>query len=99
MKDDPEFKGFISYPPLRQVNRFGHIEYEVIKTGLAKFAAEHGYFSGRFSEHKIAMDLDAYEVHVPLHYDRGVRYRFGYVTLQQGTLEPKLLKRYIPFKK
>lgn len=97
MENDPGFQTFFTGLPLREGDGFNHLKYETIKTSLAKFAAERGYFEGRFLQHQIAIDLDRYEVRAQLQYNSGPRYRFGEIALTQDALEPQLLERYIPF--
>ena len=97
MQEDAVFLSFMAKPPLRRGQAFNHLKYEAIKTGIAKIAAERGYFNGHFSVHRVVVDLDVYEVRVQLHYDSGPRYYFGAVSLQQEVLATDLLRRYIPF--
>lgn len=99
MRKDPAFKTLIEKPPLQTGAVFNHVEYENFKSTLAKLAAERGYFSARFSEHRIEVDLEKYEARVYLNYQGGPRYRFGDVTLNQDVLNPEFLRRYIPFEK
>lgn len=99
MNADPESKPLLEDLPLRQGAAFNHLQYEALKASLAKFASERGYFQARFVEHRVEVDLKAYEARVHLHFDSGPRYRFGEVALQQDVLKPSLLRRYIPFTK
>jgi len=99
MADDPAFRSLIATFSLDKGTVFNHLKYEDIKVSLARLAAERGYFNARFSEHRVAVDLDRYEARIQLYYEGGVRYRFGEVLLVQDVLEPELLQRYIPFEK
>jgi translocation and assembly module TamA len=99
MRNDPEFQAILKKLPLRVGAVFNHLEYENIKASLAKLASERGYFKARFIEHRVEIDLAANEARIHLHYDGGPRYRFGEVELKQDVLDPKLLRRYIPFEK
>lgn len=99
MRNDPEFQALLLNIPLRQGGIFNHLEYEKMKTDLARLAAERGYFSARFTEHRVEIDLDKYEARVNVNYQGGPRYRFGEILLQQDVLDPNLLLRYIPFEK
>lgn len=98
MNNDPEFQLLIENIPLHKGDTFSHIQYEEIKNNLAKLAAERGYFSAHFIEHRVEINLKAYNAHIYLNYDGGKRYRFGEVFLRQDVLEPDLLQRYIPFR-
>ncbi len=97
MADDPAFVALVAKLPLQQGAAFNHLVYEDTKSSLAKLAAERGYFEARFSEHRLEIDLNAYEARIELHYEGGRRYRFGEVLLQQDVLKPELLSRFIPF--
>ncbi len=98
MYADVAFHPLIANLPLRQSEGFTHTAYENTKANLAKLAAERGYFDARFIEHRIEIDLDAYEARITLHYDSGPRYRYGEVVLAQDVIDAELLQRYIPFK-
>ena len=99
MRDDPELQMLINKLPLHKGDIFNHVQYEELKAGLARFASERGYFKARFIEHRIDIDLDAYEARIHLHYDAGTRYHFGEVLLQQDAIDDDLLRRYIPFER
>ncbi|MDH5572572.1 MAG: outer membrane protein assembly factor, partial [Gammaproteobacteria bacterium] len=99
INQDTEFQQLIQKFSLHKGSVFNHREYENIKSSLAKLAAERGYFKARFNEHRIEIDLVAYEVRIHLNYEAGPRYRFGEVFLNQDVLEPDLIRRYIPFEK
>jgi translocation and assembly module TamA len=99
IKQDPEIEALLKNIPLTKGDVFNHLQYENIKSSLARLAAERGFFRGHFTEHRIEINLDTYEVHVWLHYEGGPRYRFGDVSIEQNAIDPELLQRYIPFKK
>jgi translocation and assembly module TamA len=99
IKQDPEVLALLKNIPLAKGDVFNHLKYENLKSSLARLAAERGYFRGRFTEHRIVINLDTYEVRVWLHYESGPRYQFGKVSLKQDVLDPKLLQRYITFEK
>jgi translocation and assembly module TamA len=94
---DPEFKKLLEYQALKVGDVFSHPEYEAFKNGLARLAAERGYFRAKFVEHRVEIDLEAYVARIYLNYNGGPRYRFGAVSLRQDVLEAELLQRYIPF--
>lgn len=94
---DSEFEALIKKLPLHKGSIFDHIQYENFKTSLARMASERGYFNARFTEHRVEINLDAYEARVHLHFDGGFRYFFGAVRLDQNVIDDELLRRYIPF--
>ena len=99
MATDPEFQALILDIPLRQGDPFSHLHYEKFKSDLSRLAAERGYFTARFIEHRVEIDLNSYQARISLHYDGGPRYRFGEVLLVQEVLDPELLRRFIPFER
>ncbi len=99
MLEDPTFQKLTADLPLHKGDTFDHRKYEDFKASLAKLAAERGYFNARFVEHRVEIDLVAYEARINLQYDGGHRYHFGEISLTQDVLEPTLLQRYIPFKR
>lgn len=97
MKDDEEFLKFQKKLPLARGEVFNHGKYEAIKSKIAAIASERGYFNAFFSQHRVEVDLKAYDVRVFLHYESGIRFNFGEVVLEQDVLDAPLLQRYIPF--
>ena len=96
---DAEFGKLLENLPLAKGQVFNHAEYENIKAGFSRLAVERGYRDAHFAQHKVEIDLAAYEARVSLHFDGGKRYSFGELVLQQDVLSPELLQRYIPFEK
>lgn len=97
MAKDPEFIKLMQNFTLHKGDVFNHLEYENIKASLARLASERGYFDARFIEHRVEIDLDAYEARIQLNYSGGPRYRFGEVRLEQDVLDAEFLRRYITF--
>lgn len=98
LNDDPEFQLLSNNISLHKGDTFNHLQYEEIKSDLAKLASERGYFNAHFVEHRVEINLKTYDARIYLNYDGGSRYHFGDVVLEQNILEPDLLQRYIPFK-
>lgn len=98
IKNDPEFQTLLEEISLHKGDTFNHIEYEKIKTSLARLAAERGYFQAIFTEHRVEINLKTYDVRIHLNYNGGKRYHFGKVTLNQDVLDPLFLHKYITFK-
>ncbi len=97
MGNDPAFQALLPPPHLRPGNIFSHIEYDKFKNSLTTLASERGYFTASFTQHRVAINLDTYDVAIQLEYEGGHRYNFGEVTLDQDVLDTEFLKRYIPF--
>lgn len=97
-RSDPAFRKFVENLPLAVGQTLNQPQYEQIKTGLESIATERGYFDAQFTKHVILVDLEAYTAAIHLHYDTGIRYRFGDITFKQNILSPKFLGRYPTFK-
>ena len=95
---DPAFQQVLDDVPLKRGQPLNQLEYERLKNRLESLATERGYFNAQFSERVIRVDLHTYSAAIHLHYDTGVRYRFGEVSFQQNFLSPKFLGRYPRFK-
>lgn len=99
MAKDEKFQTLMQKSSLHKGDVFSHLQYEEFKSSMAKLASERGYFNARFTEHRVEIDLDVYEVRIFLSYDGGHRYRFGEVHLDQNVINSELLQRYIPFER
>lgn len=97
MRNDPPFQKFLNELPLKKGGTFNHLDYESIKSELARLASERGYFNARFARHRVEIDLENYEARVFLNYDGGPRFNYGEIHLKQNVLKPDLIRRYIPF--
>lgn len=97
MRKNSEFEALMQKLPLHKGSIFNHLAYENFKSSLARLASERGYFNAKFTEHRVEIDLDAYQARVYLHFDGGYRYLFGEVRLDQNVIDDELLRRYIPF--
>jgi translocation and assembly module TamA len=98
MSNDPAFNEFIDSIRLKSGAAFKHVEYERIKSELARLASERGYVSAKFTRHQVEVDLDTYKANVYLYFEGGVRYQFGEVTFSTKVLDDALLRRYLTFK-
>lgn len=99
MGNDPAFQPLLLAPNLQTGNVFNHLAYEKFKNSLTTLASERGYFTARFTQHHVTINLETYEAAIQLDYEGGPRYNFGEVALEQDVLDTEFLKRYIPFEK
>lgn len=80
------------------------LKYEQFKQHVADTALERGYYEGEWVSSDIALDLQARQADITLHFVSGPRYRFGAVTYVNAQGEPlKALDSYwqsvfVPFK-
>lgn len=75
-----------------------HSQYEHLKSTLRSQAVENGFFSARFVQSELAIDMDAGAATVNLAFDPGERYRFGDVTISpMDELSDRFLSRFLTF--
>ncbi len=75
-----------------------HGHYEDTKSLLTNQALRHGYFSGRFVEHRLLINVEDNLADIVLRYDTGERYRLGAVSFSDTPFDPELLQRMVPFR-
>jgi len=92
--EDPAFAAVIEAAPLAPGKVLDHGAYESLKAGLARLAAERGYFDARFTRTKVAVHRAEHAADVQLHYDTGERYHFGQLRLPETVIQPEMLRRY-----
>lgn len=84
---------------LRPGEQLNHGTYEDAKRLIQNQASRYGFFSGRFSRQRLAVDPQAGVADIELVYQSGPRYRLGAVTFGGDTpLDEDLLQRMVPFK-
>jgi translocation and assembly module TamA len=76
-----------------------HGHYESAKSLIQNQASRYGFFSGRFTSQRLAVDPRAGVADIELIYDSGPRYTLGQVQFSGDTpFDEDLLKRMVPFK-
>ncbi len=76
-----------------------HGHYEDAKSLIQNQAARYGFFSGRFTRQRLAVDPRAGVADIELVYDSGPRYTLGQVSFSGDTpFDEDLLRRMVPFK-
>ncbi|HFQ8050026.1 TPA: autotransporter assembly complex family protein [Pseudomonas putida] len=84
---------------LRAGEQLNHGLYEDAKRLIQNQASRYGFFSGRFSSQRLAVDPQAGVADIELVYQSGPRYRLGAVTFGGDTpLDDDLLQRMVSFK-
>ncbi len=77
---------------------FSQPAYDAAKSGLKRFAQDHGFLEAQFTRSEVLVDLQAYRADVVLHLDTGPRYYFGEVRFDQVGFHPDFLQRFVDFK-
>ncbi|WDH45362.1 autotransporter assembly complex protein TamA [Pseudomonas chlororaphis] len=76
-----------------------HGHYEDAKRLIQNQASRYGFFSGRFTRQKLAVDPQAGVADIELVYESGPRYALGKVSFAGDTpFDEDLLQRMVPFK-
>ena len=76
-----------------------HGHYEDAKRLIQNQASRYGFFSGRFTRQKLAVDPQAGVADIELMYESGPRYALGKVSFAGDTpFDEDLLQRMVPFK-
>ncbi|MGD8348046.1 MAG: autotransporter assembly complex family protein [Gammaproteobacteria bacterium] len=99
MAEEPELQELLESESPRVGEKFSHVAYDKFKADLSRLAAEEGYFRARFVEHRVEIDLNAYEARIFLEYESGPRFRFGEISMAQDVIEVELLSRYLNFQR
>lgn len=76
---------------------FSQPAYDAAKSGLRRFAQDHGYLDAQFTRSEVLVDLEAYRADIVLHLDTGPRYYFGEVSFSQAGFDPDFLQRFVDF--
>ena len=95
--NDTAFTELLRKSKLQAGRPLRHDEYESLKAGISNLAAARGYFDSRFTQHELRVDPAAGYADVHLHFDSGVRFRFGATQSDQDVIDPALLQRYLAF--
>ncbi|HAW38077.1 MAG TPA: hypothetical protein DCX83_01510, partial [Pseudomonas sp.] len=95
-----EFSGFrVAQRSLRQGDVLNHGRYEDVKQQFLNQASRYGYFDGRFTRQRLAVDPRENTADVELVFDSGPRYRLGDVRFEgDAPFDDDLLSRMVPFK-
>lgn len=91
---DTAFVGLADSFPLSPGDVLDHVRYQTGKIALQLYAARQGYLDAAFDSSAILVDLVAYEAAIVLHFDTGIRYKFGDVRLHQDALDDDMVQGY-----
>lgn len=94
--------GFNSFQVPRKTLNHGdvlnHGKYEAVKQRILNQASRYGFFDGRFTRQRLAIDPATNTADVELVFDSGPRYLLGDVSFEgDAPFDPDLLARMVPF--
>ncbi|QEQ97745.1 autotransporter assembly complex protein TamA [Neptunomonas concharum] len=95
--NDQVFSDLLADSPVQVGSPLIHNHYETLKKRIRSLAAERGYYRAEFIEHRVEVDLIAYQASIVLHYDSGPRYSIGEIRFSKSPLSEGFLRRYVPF--
>ena len=97
-ENDPGFRDLVQAFPMKPGDVLDHGVYSRGKLGFQARAAQDGYLDAAFDSSAILVDLAAYRASVVLHFNTGIRYRFGDIRLHQDALKPEMVQGYVQIK-
>lgn len=84
--------------PLRPGDQLDHSAYERIKSQLSSQATEAGFFSARFQQAELAIDLEQNLANINIQFEPGERYRFGAIRINTpDALSKNFVERFLTF--
>jgi translocation and assembly module TamA len=97
-RENEKFTALLQESGLKSGTALLHDNYTTFKSALENTAYELGYLDAKYRSHEIKVYPIDQAADVALHFDTGPRYFFGSITIQQETLEPEFIARYVKAK-
>lgn len=95
-QNDADFLAILAQAPkVGDIVHHGH--YDSFKASLNSLAQRKGYFDARFSIQRLEVAPSRREAFVRLHFDSGIRYRFGQVSFSGQQIASDRLQSLVPF--
>ncbi|GAB57539.1 outer membrane protein [Rheinheimera nanhaiensis E407-8] len=95
--NDADFAALLQQQAPKRGAILHHGQYEGLKSALRNLALRKGYFDARFSLNRLEVAPELNQAFVRLHFDSGVRYRFGEVTFSGQQIDSARLQSLLPF--
>jgi translocation and assembly module TamA len=95
-QNDPDFQTLLAQAP-KAGDIVHHGRYDSFKASLNSLAQRKGYFDARFSIQRLEVAPSRREAFVRLHFDSGIRYRFGQVSFSGQQIASDRLQSLVPF--
>jgi translocation and assembly module TamA len=94
---DPVFTNVTGNPPIRKGQRLNHSNYEALKGGLLRAAANYGYLDARMERSEMRVDPASHVADIDIAFETGERYRFGATTITQDAIDESLVRRFLRY--
>lgn len=95
-QNDADFLAILAQAP-KVGDIVHHGRYDSFKASLNSLAQRKGYFDARFSIQRLEVAPSRREAFVRLHFDSGIRYRFGRVSFSGQQIASDRLQSLLPF--
>ena len=92
---DPKLAGLAASSRLHSESTLDHRRYEQAKRSLVQGLRELGYLDAELTEHRVEVDLEAYQASIYLQIHTGPQYVFGEIDFVQDLFDPHYLRRYL----
>jgi translocation and assembly module TamA len=96
-KDEPFLHDVVARSSLRTGEQLSHIAYDQLKGDLLRSALAHGYLDAGFTRGELIVDPATHSARAFITLETGERYRFGPTTIEQSSLKPELVRRYLRY--
>lgn len=94
---DTDFKSLLEQQAPKRGAILHHGQYEGLKSALRSLALRKGYFDARFSVNRLEVAPELNQAFVRLHFDSGLRYRFGEINFSGSQIDTDMLQSLVPF--
>ena len=95
-QNDADFLALLAQAP-KVGDIVHHGRYDSFKASLNSLAQRKGYFDARFSIQRLEVAPSRREAFIRLHFDSGIRYRFGQVSFSGQQIASDRLQSLVPF--
>ncbi|PRD38929.1 UNVERIFIED_CONTAM: tamA [Trichonephila clavipes] len=95
-QNDPDFQALLAQAP-KPGDIVHHGRYDSFKASLNSLAQRKGYFDARFNLQRLEVAPSRREAFIRLHFDSGIRYRFGQVSFSGQQIAEDRLQSLVPF--
>jgi translocation and assembly module TamA len=96
-KDEPFLRDVIARSALRTGEQLSHVAYDQLKGDLLRSALAHGYLDAGFTRGELIVEPATHTARAYITLETGERYRFGPTTIEQSSLRPELVRRYLRY--
>jgi translocation and assembly module TamA len=97
-RDDPALVAYIAANSPEPGSTLNHASHDRLKRGLMRLCQQRGYLNARFTRAELRVERERRRATSVLDLDTGSRYRFGKITIEGSTLDPKRTRRFVTFK-